>query len=92
MASATLIHDAISKGIERAADAGFTKTYDIALFVVVDLNKAGLKVVRKPRKDGLIADLYKVKRVGNDNVTVSRCDHCGAVDVSGEPSCDNCGK
>jgi hypothetical protein len=53
MADATQIHNAIAKGIERAADAGFTKTYDIALFVAVDLNKAGLKVVNKPSKDGI---------------------------------------
>jgi hypothetical protein len=47
------IHKAISKGIERAAKSGLTKVYDVSICVQVELDKAGLKVVRKPRKDGM---------------------------------------
>jgi hypothetical protein len=54
MASYTNIHTAIEKGINRAADAGMTKTYDIGLFIMTEISKAGLKVVSKPRKDGMI--------------------------------------
>jgi len=53
MADKTLINNAIAKGIERAADAGITKTYDLAIFVVVELDKRGLKIVNKPSKDGI---------------------------------------
>jgi hypothetical protein len=45
---------AIVKGIERAETAGYTKTYDVAIAIQVELDKAGLKIVRKPRKDGMI--------------------------------------
>jgi hypothetical protein len=71
MADKTLIHNAIAKGIERAADAGMTKTYDIALFVGVELDKKGLRIVSKPRKDGFIRRTVKSEfnRVGNDKVT-----------------------
>jgi hypothetical protein len=71
MADATTISDAIQAGINRAADSGYTKTYDIAVFITTELSKAGLKIVNKPRVDGLIDGLYKVKRLGNDKVTVA---------------------
>jgi hypothetical protein len=50
------IQKAITAGIERAATSGLTKVYDVAICVQVELDKAGLKVVRKPRKDGLAPD------------------------------------
>jgi hypothetical protein len=53
MADKTSIHAAIEKGIVRAADSGYTKTYDIAIAVIVEISRAGLKVVNKPAKDGV---------------------------------------
>jgi hypothetical protein len=47
---------AIMTGIERAAKSGLSKYYDVAICIQVELDKAGLKVVRKPRKDGLVPD------------------------------------
>lgn len=48
MADRTEVHEAIQRGIMRAADAGMTKVFDIALFVSVQLSKEGFRVVRKP--------------------------------------------
>jgi hypothetical protein len=53
MADATTIQNAIEAGINRAADTGYTKTYDIAIFIQTELSKAGLKIVNKPSKDGI---------------------------------------
>jgi hypothetical protein len=59
---------AVTAGRARAKASGLTKDYDVAVCIMVELDKAGLKIVRKPSKDGL---REFGRRVGSDNVTVA---------------------
>ena len=49
--------NAIVKGIRSAEKRQLTKDLDIGVSVLVELEKAGFKVVRTPRKDGVIPGL-----------------------------------
>jgi len=47
------VTDAIVAGITRADKSGLSKYYDVAICIKTELDKAGLKIVLKPSKDGL---------------------------------------
>ena len=40
--------EAVVAGLKRAQEVGYTKPYDVALAIGVELRAAGLKVVRDP--------------------------------------------
>ena len=44
------LEDVIVAGLKTARDLRLTKDHDIATAVLVALNNAGLKIVRKPRR------------------------------------------
>ena len=44
-----MLTDVIAEGIKRAAELGLTKPMDVATCVKVELEAAGLRIVRKPK-------------------------------------------
>ena len=54
--------DSIVLGMDRGRSAGFTKPYDIAVSVIVQLEENGYKIVRIPRKYGLMGLGKEIKK------------------------------
>ena len=54
--------ESIVLGMERGKSRGFTKPHDIAVSVIVQLEENGYKIVRIPRKYGLMGLGKEIKK------------------------------